>query len=144
MSSRPHHTTPGPDFQFYTESARQLVSASDAGVLVAFIPTGITRKSQLFQVLRAQLKLPEYFGDNWDALDECLRDWSWLDGYRRIRLVHADIPFQPGRRSRRIYLQILQDALPMQPDDFRLEVLFPACDQTGVLAALQTRRKPPA
>lgn len=143
MSSRLPHTTPGSDFQFYTECASQF-SAPDAGVLVAVIPSGITRKSQLFQVLRAQLKLPEYFGDNWDALDECLRDWSWLEGYQRVRLMHADIPFQPGRRSRRIYLQILQDALPMQPDDFRLEVLFPACDQNGVLAALQTRREPPA
>lgn len=37
----------------------------------------------LFSALGKNFAFPSYFGNNWDALDECLRDLSWLpaNGY---------------------------------------------------------------
>lgn len=37
----------------------------------------------LFSVLSKALGFPDYFGRNWDALDECLADMEWYeaDGY---------------------------------------------------------------
>jgi hypothetical protein len=32
----------------------------------------------LFDELSAAFQFPYYFGDNWDALDECMADLSWL------------------------------------------------------------------
>jgi RNAse (barnase) inhibitor barstar len=35
---------------------------------------GWTSEDDLFRALASTLHFPDYFGHNWDALDECLRD----------------------------------------------------------------------
>jgi RNAse (barnase) inhibitor barstar len=35
-------------------------------------------KEELLRQLGEALRFPEYFGQNWDALDDCLRDMEWL------------------------------------------------------------------
>jgi hypothetical protein len=37
----------------------------------------------MFRAIAAAMEFPDYFGNNWDALDECLRDLEWLpaNGY---------------------------------------------------------------
>ncbi|MBI2314163.1 MAG: barstar family protein [Betaproteobacteria bacterium] len=39
---------------------------------------GAASKSSLLETLRAGLRLPDYFGLNWDALEECVTDPGWL------------------------------------------------------------------
>ena len=43
----------------------------------------ITEKEDLMSALSGALEFPDYFGGNWDALDEVLRDLAWIgaDGY---------------------------------------------------------------
>jgi RNAse (barnase) inhibitor barstar len=40
-------------------------------------------KENLLRAIAAALRFPDWFGRNWDALEDCLTDLSWLpaDGY---------------------------------------------------------------
>ena len=38
----------------------------------------IKNTTDLLDALAQAMQFPEYFERNWDALDECLRDMSWL------------------------------------------------------------------
>lgn len=52
----------------------------------------INSKEALLKSVGDALGFPDYFGLNWDALDECLMDLSWLDN-RKIVLVLLDSKF---------------------------------------------------
>jgi RNAse (barnase) inhibitor barstar len=76
---------------------------------LATIPVGLTTRIELFDALYKILNFPDYFGFNWDALDECLTDLHWLpEG--RITLVHEDLPIL-ARSDLKIYLEILRHAV---------------------------------
>jgi hypothetical protein len=63
------------------ESASSL--RTEAGELVREI-RGWTAEDDLFRALGSALHFPDYFGHNWDAFDECLRE---VDG-DVVLLVH--------------------------------------------------------
>jgi RNAse (barnase) inhibitor barstar len=44
-------------------------------------------KAALMQAARQAFELPAYFGENWDALTDCLMDLSWLSGLRWVLLA---------------------------------------------------------
>ena len=55
--------------------------------------SAINDKSDLMAALSKGLEFPDYFGNNWDALDECLRDLAWIGaaGYVLIIAGAADL-----------------------------------------------------
>ena len=63
------------------------------------VPAGVSGKKQLMRALEEALRFPEYFGRNWDALSDCLRDLSWLPP-GRVRLVHDALPHLPPKDLR--------------------------------------------
>lgn len=46
-----------------------------------------SNKEELFQEFAATLQFPYYFGNNWDAFDECINDLSWLPADRYIFFI---------------------------------------------------------
>jgi hypothetical protein len=95
--------------------------------LVVRLDGRLRRKRDLLRALASKLKFPRYFGQNWDALEECLRDLSWLGESAGVVLVHKYMPLA-DEGQRRTYLDILRQAQANQR--ISLRVVFPRSAQS--------------
>ena len=89
---------------------------------VARLPGRLARKQDLLRALASGLKFPGYFGYNWDALEECLNDLSWLGDEARVVILHEHVPLR-DQEQRRIYCAILRQALANKR--LSLQAIFP-------------------
>jgi hypothetical protein len=72
----------------------------------------MTRAEALDNECSAALQFPWYFGENWPAFDECIRDLSWLpaDAYILI-ITHSEaVLSEEDERQFSIFLEILEKA----------------------------------
>jgi len=76
----------------------------------AELPAGIKSEGALLNALSVALQFPDYFGGNWNALDECIRNLSWLPP-GDVMLSHEDLPLAGDRAPLLNYLSILKDAV---------------------------------
>lgn len=107
-------------------------SYNSNAVLIAHL-FNINGKRELLIQLSEKLKFPDYFGFNWDALDECLRDFHWIkEG--KIVLVHDDLPTL-SEREWRIYLDVLISSVQdwKEGEEHSFEVVFPESARDQVL-----------
>lgn len=74
------------------------------------IPPNINLKNDLLAALASAGRFPGYFGSNWDALLDCLRDLSWI-GNKSVVIVHSDLPLQNTPSEGKVYLETLRTAL---------------------------------
>lgn len=107
----------------------------DPAAKVAWVEQGITTKEELLEALSTQLGFPEYFGRNWDALLDMLRDLSWIRE-RRVAILHDGMP-ELAPAEVRTYLRVLQHAMSSwgQGDAHILDVIFTA-DAAPMVARL--------
>jgi RNAse (barnase) inhibitor barstar len=56
---------------------------------------GVTEKSALLRTIAAALGFPDGFGENWDALEDCLSDLSWRQSQGQV-LVFEAFQFLPA------------------------------------------------
>jgi RNAse (barnase) inhibitor barstar len=71
----------------------------------------IDDKQSFLRSCATAMEFPDYFGKNWDALEECLNDLSWVeaDGYV-ILFDHADTFELGAPRAWSTAMDILADA----------------------------------
>lgn len=98
------------------------------------VPRGISEKQMLLSLIAESLMFPAYFGFNWDALDECLGDLSWLQK-PLVRIWHDDIPMASHPDEARHYLKVL-DGILREPGNVSLRISFPETVRKDVLALL--------
>jgi hypothetical protein len=107
--------------------------------LVAEVPASISNKAALLDELHRRLHFPDYFGDNWDALDECIRDLSWLPPGAVI-VKHVDLPLTADVANLKTYLSILRDAVQKwsSSEQRKLVVMFPPETQEQIAWLLRS------
>lgn len=105
-------------------------------VLLAEVPEGLLEKQSLLAWYAKSLRFPDYFGGNWDALDECLRDLSWIkDG--RVVIYHRDVPLEGVRGDQEIYIDLLASVVKSWREGGAHEIIVvfnPGCE--GALRAI--------
>jgi hypothetical protein len=99
---------------------------------VARIPAGLTSTEALLQAIYERAHLPGYFGFNWNALSDCLRDLHWVQCYEVV-LLHSDLPTLPFH-DLRAYLDVLAECVASWTpgEDHSLKVVFPIALRTEV------------
>ncbi|AZV42996.1 ribonuclease inhibitor Barstar [Peribacillus asahii] len=69
-------------------------------------------KKSFFKEFAKKLKFPDYFGDNWDAFDECLNDLEWLDAEQYVLFIeNFNLIFENDEKNLEIFLNILVDTV---------------------------------
>ncbi len=89
----------------------------------------INTKEELFRKLFKNLKLPDYFGFNWDALSDCLRDLHWIKE-QGVVLVHDEVPLLNEEDFNKYIKTLIYSAEDWKEGEKHyLEVVFPISDE---------------
>lgn len=130
------------DYDYMIEQSPNVLFVVDplvflsVGCRVGRMPEAISGEEQLMTALEDVLMLPDYFGRNWDALSECLRDLSWLPP-GGFALVHTVLPVL-SEADLSVYVGVLSRSVGDRKrrglDD--LVVVFPECDRQHVLSLI--------
>lgn len=96
-----------------------------ADSFVVKIGDDVTSKAELLDYLSKQLGMPDYFGKNWDALLDMLRDLSWIQ-QKKVIIWHECMP-NLGDLDLKNYLSVLSDSLnyARKDENIKLAVVFP-------------------
>lgn len=69
---------------------------------------GASDKAALMERIARSLEFPNWFGGNWDALEDCLTDLSWLEGAGHVLIFENAT--QLARDERGVLADILASA----------------------------------
>ena len=62
-----------------------------------------------FAILQEQLSIPDYFGNNLDALEEVMNDLEWIkEGKIKIIISHTPSLLENDHTKKKIFLEILE------------------------------------
>ena len=119
------------EIDIYVEEIEKLAPSEN---FVAIVPAGIRSVETLFSILSKDLKFP-YFGRNWNALNDCLHDFSWINIFQ-ITVIHRDIPAL-GTDATRTYLDILAYCVEVWKlrENHQLSVVFPLSHKVAIFEA---------
>ena len=108
------------------------VSYDTGEVFFVSLDPFLSNTDELLKSLYYLLRLPGYFGFNWNALNDCLNDFHWVNNYK-IVIQHDSLPNVPDD-DLKIYLEILRDSVISWVNDERheLEVVFSEKDRSKI------------
>jgi RNAse (barnase) inhibitor barstar len=131
------------------EFAQQSPPGSDQEFQIK-VPPYLQTKEELFSAYKKSGKFPGHFGRNWDALYDCLCDFSWIE-QETIVIIHQDLPLESNAAELNTYLGILSDAIQTWQQEradnedniwvsHELKVVFPASAQPTITKLLASAK----
>ena len=84
----------------------------------------VCNKFDLFHEITKVLNYPFEFGNNWDALLDIYRDFSWIDD-TDITIIHDDLSML-DENALRIYIEIVKESIILwqKYDDHNVAFIF--------------------
>jgi hypothetical protein len=119
------------------ESIKPILGSS----LVIKIPPGIADADELMRVLVSGLGYEDYFGENWNALEDVLRNLSWVPS-KTVVILHSDLPLRQACNRAELdnYLGVLSNSVRdwiERPGKHSLHVAFPGSVLAEIASALK-------
>lgn len=126
---------------FLSEEEIRNLLETDKKSFIGVIPKGVNTEDELMHVYFDKLNLPGYFGGNWDALDEVLRDFDLINA-ENIIILHSDIP-ELSAEDQRLLIKVLGRAVKTMKDGpvagsqlptgkHKLQVIFPSSEKSKI------------
>lgn len=85
--------------------------AADGGLVRILDARRMETAAGLFDEFQRALEFPDYFGHNWDALDECVCDLEWLPASSyRVVIESAPLLLDRDRAARPIFVSVMANA----------------------------------
>ena len=76
----------------YRVSRMAEVEDAVRGSNLSLVRVRFADKAQLLKNIASALSFPDWFGHNWDALEDCLTDLSWRDAPGYVLLIESPRP----------------------------------------------------
>lgn len=124
-----------PERSFLFVGLADLMKGPSQDTLLLEVPANLIDKTALLAWYGHNLRIPNYFGRNWDALDECLIDRKWISE-NKIILFHSRLPLAADRHDKRIYLQVLANTAHDETSSHKVIVAFDRGLEQEVASAL--------
>jgi RNAse (barnase) inhibitor barstar len=93
------------------QRSEKLVSVPEGFRVLLIKGTKCRTAAGLFAEFARVMRFPDYFGHNWDALEECLADLEWLPAKGYVVLVtDADHVLRDDEEDYATFIEVLSDA----------------------------------
>lgn len=110
-----------------------LIPIKKSNIFYATLPKNIKSEDMLFDALYEVLGFPDYFGCNWNAVYDCMCDFTWITE-KKIKLIHKELP-NISDVTMAIYFRVLIDVINTwnsSPEKHVFEVIFDERDKETI------------
>lgn len=91
------------------ELRNNLSKYNNSNVRLVLIDCKVRNVDELMRKLYEELEFPDYFGYNWNALNDCLQDFSWLkEDYVFFIIINKNYLLLDEKNQKELFFKCLE------------------------------------